>query len=134
MLTGGCLCGKVRYRADVEPATTAICHCTNCQRQSGSAFSVNVMLPEASLEIEGTLSTFIDKGDSGNTVDRKFCPACGSPIFSDPAAMPGIIGLKAGTLDDHSAIKPGLQVYRDSGQEWCELAGINEFPKGFPAS
>ncbi len=134
MLTGGCLCGKVRYRADLEPSTTAVCHCTNCQRQSGSAFSVNVMLPEVMLEIEGELASFVDKGESGNIVERKFCSACGSPILSALAAMPGVAALKAGTLDDHSAIRPGVQMFCDSRQAWCELDGINALPRGFPAA
>ena len=134
MLTGGCLCGSIRYRVDCEPAATAVCHCTNCQRQSGSAFSVNVMVPEAMLEIEGNVASFADTGDSGNAVERKFCSDCGSPIFSAIAAMPGVVALKAGTLDDHSTIKPRVQVFCDSSQSWCQLEGINALPRGYPSA
>ena len=134
MLTGGCLCGKVRYRADFAPTLTAVCHCTTCQRQSGSAFSVNVMVPEAKIAIEGELACFADTGDSGNAVDRKFCSACGSPILSAISAMPGVVALKAGTLDDNAPVKPGVQMFCDSKQAWCEFEGINALPKGFPAS
>src|SRR5580765_9093163 len=105
-IAGGCLCGKIRYSANAEPAFTGVCHCRNCQKQGGTAFSIVVGVPAAALSVQGEMKTFHDKGDSGKTVDRRFCPDCGSPIVTEVEAMPGMAILKAGTLDDTSWLKP----------------------------
>ena len=89
-MTGGCLCGQVRYSANTEPAFVGVCHCKNCQKQTGTAFSVLVGIPKTAMSIQGQLKTFHDTGDSGQAVDRNFCPECGSPVFTDAAVMPGV--------------------------------------------
>ena len=105
-MTGGCLCGQVRYSANADPAIVAVCHCKNCQKQTGTAFSVLVGVPKSAISIQGNLKTFHDTGDSGQPVDRNFCPECGSPIISDVAVMPDLRFIKAGTLDDTSWLEP----------------------------
>ncbi|MDB5431588.1 MAG: aldehyde-activating protein [Caulobacter sp.] len=120
-MVGGCLCGQVRYSCDAEPFAQAVCHCANCQRQAAAPFSVVLGVPEASVEITGTLKTYEDKGDSGAVVYRRFCPECGSPILSQPAAMAGIVFLKAGTLDDTSWLDPKVHVWAKSKQAWTVL-------------
>jgi len=122
-MTGGCLCGKVRYKASGEPALIAVCHCKNCQRQAGTAFSIVVAVPESAMSIEGTTKTFNDKGDSGQPVFRIFCPECGSPIISQAPVMPGLNIIKAGTLDDTSWLKPTMEIFCDSAQPWVALTG-----------
>jgi hypothetical protein len=119
---GGCLCGKVRYRAEVDPAFTGICHCRNCQKQSGGVFSVGIGVPHHALIVQGQLKTFSDKGDSGKAVYRRFCPSCGSSVLTEVDAMPGVIMIAAGTLDDASWLQPSLQMYCDSAQPWVKLA------------
>src|SRR4030095_16347895 len=99
-ISGGCLCGKVRYETGAAPVRTGVCHCRNCQKQAGSAFSINVAVPKQALSIKGTLKTYADKGDSGKAVNRRFCPDCGSPIISEAEALPDVVIIKAGTLDD----------------------------------
>jgi hypothetical protein len=94
-MTGGCLCGQVRYSANTEPAFVGVCHCKNCQKQTGTAFSVLVGIPKTEMSIQGRLKTFHDKGDSGQAVDRNFCPECGSPVFTDAAVLPGVAFIKA---------------------------------------
>ena len=88
---GGCLCGGVRYECSAEPAMTAVCHCTHCQKTSGSAFSVVLGVPADSLQVtkSATLAIYKDTGTSGQHVLRKFCSACGSPVISDAAAFAG---------------------------------------------
>ena len=105
-LTGHCLCGSITYRVDAAPVLQAVCHCTNCQRQTGTVFSVVVGVPRAALVIEGsTLASFDTLGDGHGTVTkRQFCSACGSPIVSLVEAIPDLAFLKAGTLDDASWI------------------------------
>src|ERR1700728_4899015 len=67
-ISGGCLCGKVRYSADVDPVFTGICHCRNCQKESGSAFTTVVAVPQPALSVEGDLKTYTDKRDSGQAM------------------------------------------------------------------
>jgi len=120
-IAGRCLCGAVTYQAEADPVATLVCHCKNCQRQAGAAFSINLVVPSDSISTTGTLKTFTDQADSGNTVDRQFCPACGSPLFSKPSANPALTIIKAGTLDDTSGLKPGAQLWCDSAQDWVQL-------------
>ena len=122
-IAGGCLCGKVRYSADAEPAFTGVCHCRNCQKQTGSAFAIVIGVPQPAVSVQGTLSTFNDKADSGKTLFRRFCPSCGSSVLSEAEALPGMVMLEAGTLDDPSWVKPGMQIYCDSAQPWVHLGG-----------
>ena len=129
-MTGGCACGQIRYSANTEPMFTGVCHCTNCQKQSGTAFNVVVAIPAAALSIQGSTKTYAAKGDSGNENARKFCPNCGSTILSEPAVMAGAVILRAGTLDDTSWLKPTMEIYCDSKQPWVSLgAGLQSFAK-----
>jgi hypothetical protein len=130
-LSGGCLCGKVRYSTSAEPVFTAICHCKNCQKQAGTAYSVVTAFPRDTLSIEGTLKAYRDTGDSGQPVHRNFCPDCGSPITSEVSAMPDLVFLKAGTLDDTSRLKPTMEIYCSSAQPWVASGGDRQkFAKG----
>ena len=118
-LDGRCLCGAVTYTSQADPIFQAICHCTECQRQSGTAFSIVVGVQEDALQIDGELKTHVTKGeDSGADTQRKFCPECGSPIVSMSAGLPGVAVLKAGTLDDTSWLEPQLEVWGRSAQPW----------------
>lgn len=134
-IRGGCLCGKLRYEASVdEPLMTVACHCTHCQRQSGSAYSVNIGIPGDSLTVTGdTLRTYEDMGASGQPVSRNFCGNCGSPIFSDVAAADGLRFVKVGTLDDSSWIELAAEIWCDSKVGWGELgASLPKMPANPP--
>src|SRR6516165_3955029 len=98
-ITGGCLCGSVRYASDAEPALLAVCHCRTCQRNTGSAFSLNLGLPSDSVTITGeSLANYEDRaGASGKTFFRTFCSRCGSPISGRGDAYLGLTFIKAGT-------------------------------------
>ena len=121
-IEGGCLCGSVRYSSEAQPLLTANCHCTNCQKQGGAAFSVNVGVAKAGLEITGdSLTVYNDVGDSGNQVQRHFCNKCGSPIYSAMATMPDLVFIKAGTLDDTSSIQPQMNTWCKSSQSWVKI-------------
>lgn len=129
-MKGGCLCGQVRYAANAEPVFVGVCHCTHCQKQTGTAFSVVIAIPKSAMSIQGRLKTFHDIGDSGQAVGRNFCPECGSPIFTDAAAMPGLAILKAGTLDDTSWLDPKIHVYCGSKEKWTPIPeGSQTFAK-----
>ena len=88
-LTGRCLCGAVSYELAGDLIATAVCHCDHCQRQSGGAFSVNLVAHESQLTVHGDLATYDDPGtDPSGTVHvlRRFCGTCGSPIVSAPTS------------------------------------------------
>src|SRR5450432_2736091 len=128
---GGCLCGAVRYELKSDPVMTAVCHCTHCQRQSGAVFSTNLMVPEAAYVQTGETRVYDDKGDSGKAVWRHFCPKCGSPIISKIEAMPGMVAVKAGTLDDMTGVKPAVEVYADHAAAWMSpIEGARRFAQG----
>ena len=120
-ISGHCLCGNLNYSSDADPILTGLCHCVACQRQSGSAYSVNVAVPYDSLKIEGlTLKIFTTVGGSGQTAQVLFCGNCGSTIASNAEAIPGVAFIKAGTLDDTSWVDPTLEIWSESAQTWIE--------------
>ena len=122
-IEGGCLCGKVRYRADAELLFIGICHCADCQRFTGSAFATVIGLPASALTVTGTLKTFTKPGDSGKPMHRRFCPECGSGIVDEGDGLPGVVMVSVGTLDDRSWVNPRSEIYCDSAQPWVRLSG-----------
>ena len=120
-LEGGCLCGKIRYTASKAAAPAVVCHCTHCQKASGAAFSVNVLVLDADISITGEMGAYRDSGESGKSLLRRFCATCGSSIGSQAESLPGMFILKAGTLDDHSSIAPNMQMWTRSAQPWVKL-------------
>lgn len=129
-INGSCLCGKVHYTADADPAFVGVCHCADCQRFTGSAFSTVIAVPTSALKVTGTLKTFSKPGDSGKIIHRRFCPECGSGIVDEADALPGVSMLNAGTLHDRSWVKPQSEIYCDSAQPWVRLGGgLKRFAK-----
>lgn len=122
-ITGGCLCGSVRYRVVAPAKSVSICHCRNCRKQSGSHRSLNWLLPQEALIIDGELTTFNDTGDSGKPVLRQFCGKCGSPIRTLAEVLPGLAVLKAGTLDETPTENPNYALYSVNAAPW-ELKGL----------
>jgi len=131
-IEGGCVCGKVRYSADAEPIFVGLCHCSKCQKASGSAFNVVVALPKPAVSIAGALTTFEGRGDTGKATFRRFCPVCASPIAGEAEVMPDVVMIPAGTLDDASWVKPTMQIYCDRAQPWVKLEGDMQRFAGMP--
>ena len=134
-LDGRCLCGKVTYDCDGEPMATLLCHCTDCQRQTGTAFSIVVGVEREALHVDGAVSSFTTVGeDTGEAVHRQFCTACGSPIVSLPDATPDLAFIKAGTLNDRSWLEPEMEIWCRSAHPYVtfddELRG--QFPRTVP--
>ncbi|KAK46567.1 aldehyde-activating protein [Caballeronia jiangsuensis] len=134
-IKGGCLCGSVRYQTAQAPLMSAVCHCIHCQKQSGSAFSTNVVVPSAGFEIAAsTLATFNDVGESGAGVKRHFCRNCGSPVYTELDANPDVVAIKAGTLDDPSWVQPQVHMWRCSAKSWGQVSeGAVCFDRNPPA-
>jgi len=113
-LSGRCLCGDVNYSAEGEIMFQANCHCTDCRQSSGSAFATLVFMKEDEIKVTGNLKTFDHIVDSGNMLTKHFCPKCGSQMFTGNEARENVLGIRAGTLDDHSEVKPQFNVYAGS--------------------
>ncbi len=124
---GGCLCGAIRYTITGAPAMAMVCHCTHCQKQSGSAFSTIIGINAADIAIRGTPASYADTGDSGGAVTRQFCGTCGSPLFSLIGARPDMIFVKSGTLDDPSGFAPAVHIWGKSKQPWVETGDVPVF-------
>jgi hypothetical protein len=119
-MSGGCLCGHIRYSAEAEPIMTAICHCNDCQRQTGSAFAVVVDVPRPVLKMQGQPRIFKGHGASGKPVYRHFCADCGSPLFVEIDVMPDVAFIRAGTLDDRTWLHPTVEVWCETAQPWTQ--------------
>jgi hypothetical protein len=117
---GGCLCGNVRYEVTNSPLWVGVCHCINCQKQSGSSFSLVAAFCRDDVTVTGVLKTFVDVAASANEVWRKFCPDCGSPVLTDNAAAveDNVIFVKAGTMDNTDGLAPTMHFWTKSKQEW----------------
>lgn len=129
---GGCQCGAVRYRLNGEPVTLVVCHCKECQHQSGSAFGMSLNVRKADFELlRGTLSFFERSSDSGKKVGAAFCPTCGVRVYHEPERMQGAaLNVRAGTLDDPSGLTPAAHVWTSSKQPWVEIpAGVTTFER-----
>jgi hypothetical protein len=133
-LTGGCLCGAVRYRAtkDPIPGRTIVCHCTICQRHTGSAFATFVAFDRGSVELIGSLRTYTELGGmTGKPIDRNFCPTCGTPIILEAQGSPKTL-VTAGTLDDTRTVKLSSNIFCDSAQPWVPITeDTQNYPRYF---
>jgi hypothetical protein len=121
-ITGGCLCGAVRYSAD-ELRGGGHCHCVSCRRSSGTGHCTHAIVPEAGFHLRGEVRFYDAPADSGNVVSRGFCPTCGAPIYSRNSGMPGVAFVRASSLDDPEAFVPQMIVYADSAPSWDRIAG-----------
>lgn len=120
---GGCVCGAVRYRLTGNPLTLYACHCTNCQARSGSAFALHMLVLQADL----TLVQGEPEG-GGEAGKRKRCSACATGVWSEKRSIPGLLWLRAGTLDDTRGLKPVAHIWTRSAQTWFSIPeGVTTF-------
>ena len=119
-MEGGCQCGSVRYRVEGEPLSLAVCHCTECQRQSGSAFGMSLAVPSDAFRLlAGALKTFTTGCDSGRTKRCAFCPDCGTRIYHQ--VVEAVLSIKPGTLDDTSWLNPAAHYWTKRKQPWVPI-------------
>lgn len=120
--TGGCQCGATRYKVTGEPKQVLACHCTDCQKQSGSAFGLVMVVEEDAFELtEGSVNSFVSSSDAGREKTGAFCPECGSRIYHLIAWRPGMLSVRAGTLDDTTWLEPTVHLWTRSKQPWVEI-------------
>ena len=125
--TGGCLCNALRYRFKTEPQTVYICHCTECQKVSSSAFGMSVRVNGHDFTItEGNGKIIKTTADSGRIKEGLFCPECGTRISNKPTSS-NLVVVKAGTLDNPNWFKPIAHIWTRSAQSWFSFS--DELPK-----
>ena len=117
--TGGCLCKAVRYTARHDPLMVRMCWCRICQHVSGGNASVNAFFPSEDFAVEGEVRWYDSVADSGNVISRGFCPTCGSPLFARNAARSQYLVVRAGSLDDPSAVSPMASIWTGEAPEWA---------------
>lgn len=119
---GGCFCGHVTYEAEVDPESVTICHCTDCQTHSGTAYGVVAGIVEGKFRLlGGTLKTFDKVADSGTVRALAFCPECGTRIHARTVGEgSAFFGLRVGTIRQRGRLKPKRQVWRRSAQDWVD--------------
>jgi hypothetical protein len=126
-MEGGCSCGAVRYRLASEPMFVHCCHCLNCQRQTGSAFVINLLIEAERVElVAGGLQPVEVPRDDGSTQRIFRCPECQIAIYSE-YGRPQVRFVRAGTLDDPSSVAPDVHIFTRSKVPWVTL------PEGVPA-
>ena len=132
-MTGGCLCGDVRYESDAAPVYQLMCHCRDCQKVSGGPYAPIIFLPEPSLAVTGEVRYFESTGSSGKAIERGFCPRCGSHLFGRLERLPGLLSIRAGTLDDPSQFKPKLHIHASQAAPWDPIDSSQRiFPHDLP--
>ena len=117
-ITGGCLCGQIKIEIAAEPVMAVHCHCTDCQKTSGSGHTEHLLFPKAATKISGKVSEYRSKADSGNTKTGAFCPNCGSPVYGTSSGFPDMLTVRAGTLDDPGIFRPQMAVYAVRRPKW----------------
>ena len=131
IVTGGCLCGAVRYQAKPKQDTAYYCHCRDCQIGSASTFTVAVFCDQRDFQLKsGRLSTYSTTADSGRRLERKFCPQCGTPMIWTGEGFPGVVLVSLSSLDDPEAYQPVHEGWTDSAVSWCRIPeNIQSFPR-----
>lgn len=129
-LTGQCLCGAISFEADGDVPVMANCHCTACRQSTGSAYAALMFMKEDDVKITGTPKTFQHTSDAGSTMTKHFCENCGSPMFTQNSNRQGMIGLRAGTINEQQEFAPKANVYTSSAMSATILdENLPAFPK-----
>jgi hypothetical protein len=124
---GSCHCGSIEYSAEIDPARVVICHCTDCQSLSGSAFRVVAFTLEDRFTVKrGTPKTYVKIAASGRPRVQGFCGHCGSALYATSSGDgPKVYGLRVGTIQQRDTLKPSRQLWCRSAQTWLgEITGL----------
>ncbi len=123
MLRGRCGCGAVTYQMTSEPMIVHCCHCTDCQRQTGSAYVLNALIEAERVEVDGSTTEHVLETPSGKGQIITRCKKCGTAIYSSYQIRLGKVRyVRVGTLDDPSKCPPDVQIFTSSKQPWVPLS------------
>ena len=118
--SGGCQCGAVRYAVPKTPLVVYVCHCTECRKQSSSAFGISFTVARSALRVlKGTPTFWSRRTASNHTLDCAFCPSCGSRLWHQSSGHPGTVNIKGGSLDEPLDLGSAVHLWTSS-----KLAGV----------
>jgi hypothetical protein len=116
-----CSCGSLKVHCNGEPVRVSICHCTECQRRTGSAFSANARFAVSAVTVEGKSQRFVRTGDSGKSLTFHFCPGCGSTLWWTLESVPDVVAVAVGAFADPGFPAPRVSVYESRKLPWVSL-------------
>lgn len=126
MYQGSCLCGGIRYQIEGELAPIQLCHCSQCRKAQGGPFASNIPVAEAAFQLLSG-AELLQAFESSPGKQRLFCRRCGSPVFSRNARFPGVLRIRAGSLEGELETRPGLHIYAGSKANWWAL--LDDLPQ-----
>jgi hypothetical protein len=131
-VTGRCHCGRISYEAIVDAKKVTLCHCTDCQTLTGSAYRATVPASAETFTLHGSPpSTYVKTAESGARRVHAFCPQCGAPIYSASIDGPKTYSLRVGCLDQRSTLRPSRQIWCRSALPWAmSLEDVTQALKG----
>ena len=122
--TATCRCGQLSATCTGEPVRVSVCHCLDCQKRSGSAFSAQARWPAEQVAIAGASKTFVHTADSGNTITHHFCPDCGSTVhYRIDGKFDGLIAIPIGAFADPAFPAPRFSVWEERKHDWVAILG-----------
>lgn len=120
-MTGGCLCGAVRYTLTAMPIAARQCWCRLCQYLGAGTATANLIVPSDRLDLSGPMTDYASTADSGTAMHRHFCPTCGTPIGGYAESRRHLYVLRIGTLDDPDAFPPSMTIWTDTAPHWAVI-------------
>jgi hypothetical protein len=128
---GKCHCGQITYEAIVDPEKVTVCHCTDCQILTGSAYRAAVPVPREVFSLRtGQPKIYVKTAESGNKRAQAFCPDCGSPIYSSAIDAPTTYSLRVGCLQQRALLPPRKQIWCQSALDWAmNLQGVTQLSR-----
>jgi hypothetical protein len=121
MITGGCLCGAVRFTVSEGPIVGRVCWCKVCQKIGAGGPAVGGAFKSAAVTVTGEMRDYESVADSGSRMHRRFCPVCGTHLFSASESRPHLVFIRAGAFDDPEIIKPSSTIWVKSAPSWAMI-------------
>jgi hypothetical protein len=131
-ITGGCLCKRVRFEISAAPIAMRLCWCRDCQYLASGNATVNVVFPSNALRVTGELRDYESVADSGNRMHRRFCPNCGTAMFSAAESRPHLVIVRNGALDNTKLMQPSATIWTESAPEWAWIDEAHPTHAGQP--
>lgn len=129
-IDGSCHCGRLTYEAEIDPDKVGVCHCTDCQTLSGSAFTAFVPVAKDNFRMRGEPRIYVKIAESGNRRAQAFCPGCGTRLYASAEKDPQVFNLRLGTVRQRNALTPKSQVWCRSALPWAmQLGAVKQHPK-----
>ena len=129
-IDGACHCGFITYTAEIDPDKVGICHCTDCQTLTGTAFRVSVAAAKEGFHLNGEPKIYVKTAESGAKRAQAFCPECGTPLYSAAVNDPQVFNIRVGTARQRAELRPRTQGWCRSARDWVmDLQSIKQFAK-----